>query len=262
MSGSDGAHGAFGPALDRSGAMWQGSFAGLGVVTVDPDGRLATSVAGADDDGRRADALGHGWGGLLSWARRGFALAHAASLASGGRGLLVTGEADDVAATLLGLARLGFAVVSDRPAPTRWIDGGLVAFPRDAPVLVPRRRAEQAGLIGTPVREGSTCVAVDLPRGLAAVQVVAIAHVVRQRPDEEALDRLAGTGRFERAAALMLRGALAPGGPADAGPQEVFAEHLRLAALPSAVIRLDGRDDALAADRLADWWRTTVDPRP
>ncbi|MHB8796768.1 MAG: hypothetical protein ACYC90_15100, partial [Candidatus Nanopelagicales bacterium] len=61
---------------------------------------------------------------------------------------------------------------------------------------------------------------------------------------------------------LMLRGALAPGGPADAGPQEVFAEHLRLAALPSAVIRLDGRDDALAADRLADWWRTTVDPRP
>ncbi|MDP1820859.1 MAG: hypothetical protein Q8K58_13350 [Acidimicrobiales bacterium] len=248
-----------GPQLDRDETTWTGSFAGLGTVAVALDGEVTAHPDGQDEDGSRAQALRHGWGGLLSWAGRGFALANAASLAIGERGLLVTGEPDDVAATLLGLARHGFVVLSDRPSPTRWVGGSLVAYPRDAPILVPRRRAEQAGLTGTPVREGSTSVAVDLPRGVEPVPCASIAHVVRQRPDEEALDRLAGTRRFERAATLMLRGALAPAGPTEPDPREVFDEHLRLAALPSVVIRMEGRDDPLVADRLLDWWRSTVD---
>lgn len=251
-----------GPELARHEPAWTGAFPGLGTLMVAPDGQVSTQADDPDESGYGAAALRHGWGDLLSWARRGFALANAASLGSGEDGLLVTGEPDDVAATLLGLARHGFLILSDRPAPTRWTEGSLVAHPRAAPILVPRRRAEQAGLAGTPVREGSTSVAVGLPRGVDPVRVAGIAHVVRQRPDEEALDHLAGTRRFEQAATLMLRGALAPAAPADPDPQEVFDEHLRLAALPSVVIRLEGRDDALAADRLADWWRTIVDPAP
>ncbi|MDO8309673.1 MAG: hypothetical protein Q7V58_15125 [Actinomycetota bacterium] len=244
-----------GPALDRESATWTGSFPDLGTVEVTADGEISCRPDRADG----AAALRHGWAGLLSWAHRGFALANSASLSRGDRGLLVTGEPDDVAATLLGLSRQRFLVVSDRPAPTRWVDGTLVAHPRQAPILVPRRRAEQAGVAGTPVRAGSTAIAVDLPRRLEPVQVAAIAHVVRQRPDEEALDELAGARRFERAATLMLRGALAPAATADPDPGAVFDEHLRLAALPSVVIRMEGRDDAQAADRLADWWQSTVE---
>ncbi len=60
--------------------------------------------------------------------------------------------------------------------------------------------------------------------------------------------------------AVMAALALAPVASADPDPQEVFDEHLRLAALPSVVIRMEGRDDPHAADRLAEWWSATVDP--
>jgi hypothetical protein len=56
----------------------------------------------------------------------------------------------------------------------------------------------------------------------------------------------------------MLHGALAPDhGAGDAGAESgeaMVAEHVRLAALPSALVRLDGPADEAAVDLLVAWW--------
>ena len=255
-----------GPIHDRAGTIWRGSLPGLGSVEVAADGSVTVAADHPDGTGDEAAALLHGWGELLSFAHRGFAMAQGACLAPPGSApgaLLVCGDAHDVAAVVLSLTARDWALISDRPTPTRWEDGALVAHPRPAPLVVGERMAAESGRTGTPVRAASTAVAVDVSRALSPAPVTRVVLVQRRRPDEDTFAMLTGHRRFERAASLMLRGALSPRTPQGVAPDEdaladdtasVVAEHLRLAELPSAVVRIDtaGNDDAV--HRLLEWW--------
>ena len=251
------------PAFNRDETVWRGALPGLGSVTVDADGsvRAAADRASEEDEA----ALRHGWGELLSFAHRGFSLAQGAAVTDGERpdgspepALLLTGDAHDVADVLLVLCARGWRLLSDRPTPVSWQDDRLIAQPKQAPLLVAAQRAAAADLAGEPVRDGSNAVAVTVPRALDPAPVAGIVQVQRRRPDEEPFAEVLGQRRFERAATLMLHGALAPGhgsGEAAAeGGEAVVAEHVRLAALPSAVVRLDGPADESAIDLLVTWW--------
>lgn len=243
-----------GPVLDRSGPTWRGSLPGLGSLLVAPDGALTILPADRDPAGEQAAALRHGWGDLLAHARRGFAMASGAAMVPGDPSLgalLVCGDAHDVATVVLWLSRRDWLLLSDRPTPTQWQGGRLVAHPRSAPLVMARQRAVEAGAPHAPIRAQSNSVAVDIPRSSAPAPIRALLRVQRRHPHEEPFTELVGHRRFERAASLMLGGILAP----EAEPEDsVVAEHLRLAGLPSAVMRIDGTEDGSAIGRLQAWW--------
>lgn len=240
-------------ALDRSGPVWRGSCAGLGSVAVGAAGEVFIEVEGPDPRGEKARALEFGWGDLLSHARRGFAMALGAVVVpanSPDAALLVCGDAPDVAAVVIALSRHGWLLVSDRPTPTRWTDGSLIAHPRSAPLIIAAARAAAAGLDGVPVRAPSNAVRVDLPRWSDEVPISRVVQVTRRRPNEDAFAELTGHRKFERAASILLGGALTP----DGTPQEpAVGEHLRLAELPSAVLRIGTEHDA-SVGQLLEWW--------
>ena len=252
-----------GPVLDRDGPVWHGVLPGLGRIQIDADGALDVSAAHASEEDETA--LRHGWGDLLAFAHRGFSMAQGAAVTQGGRpdgspgpALLLTGDAHDIADVVLVLCARGWRLLSDRPTPVAWQDDTLVAQPRPAPLVVAAQRAAGAGLAGRPVRAGSNAVAVTVPRAVEPAPVAAIVQVQRRRPDEAPFAEVLGQRRFERAATLMLHGALAPDhGAGDAGAESgeaMVAEHVRLAALPSALVRLDGPADEAAVDLLVAWW--------
>lgn len=239
------------PSLNRSGPIWRGRFPGLGSITVGVDGQIGAAPEDRHERAEMGAALLHGWADLLSHARRSHSLALGASVAPHDRGgaLLVCGDAHDVAAIVVALADRRWSLISDRPAPVAWEGDRLVAQPRAAPLVLSRQRADEAGLAHSNVREGSNVVAVDLPRIEVTTPVDALLLVQRRRPHEHGFSELAGHRKFERAASLMLGGALAP----ERSEDDVVAEHLRLAGLPSAVVRIDAAA-ADGIDAVLDWW--------
>lgn len=240
-----------GPTLDHAGPVWVGTMPGLGVVAVRADGSLDVDPQLPDDSGEKTRALKHGWGELLSHARRGHSLALGASVAPSDHAgaLLVCGDAHDVAAMVVALAGRGWGLISDRPAPVSWAGERLVAHPRAAPLVLARQRAVEAGLAHADIRAGSNVVAVDLLRREVPTPVDALLLVQRRRPHEASFAELAGHRKFERAASMLLGGALAP----DRSEDNLVAEHLRLAALPSAVVRIEAAADDVI-DAVLSWW--------
>lgn len=269
------------PSLDRTSAVWVGTFPGFGMVRVHPDGEVEVVAAerpGDDPDTAelRERALRSGWGEPLSFARRGFHLAHGAAVGplDGETCMLVLGDQHDTAIVLLNLVRLGWAVLGDRPIPLEWDGLVLTAHPRSAPVVVSERRAIKASISGTKVRGDTNAVALELPRITEPRRVSAVVSMQMRKPDENALTTLAGHEKFETAAGLFMRGTLRPassqgaddaasseqgnGGAAnlDESPAKVIADHLALTRLPMARLRFDSatRDDDVAA--LLTWWLT------
>lgn len=247
-----------------------GTFPGLGSVRIHPDGAVDVAAAERPDDDRdtvdqREHALRHGWGEPLSFARRGFRLTHGAAVGpiDGGTCLLVLGDPHDVAIVLIDLARLGWAVLGDRPTPLEWDGQTLTAHPRSAPILASKRRAIKAEMDGTRLRGDTDAVALELPRVDEPRRVLAVLSMQMRKPDEDAFTPLAGHERFETAAGLFMRGALWPevaNGEAEgeAAASAIMADHLALAQLPAARLRFDSatKDDDVAA--LLAWWHTVV----
>lgn len=251
-----------------------GSFPGLGSVRVHPDGKVDVTTAERPEDDhdtveQREHALLYGWGEPLSFARRGFRLAHggAAAPLDGDACLLVLGDPHDVAIVIIELVQLGWGVLGDRPTPLEWDGLALTAHPRSAPIVASKRRATKAGLAGTQLRGDTDAVALDLPRIRAPRRVAAVVSMQMRKPDEDAFTLLTGHQRFETAAGLFMRGALWPQIDVDSpdegmGDDEVaadaMADHLALARLPAARLRFDSatKDDDVA-DLLA-WWLTVV----
>ncbi len=239
--------------LDRTGPVWRGTCAGLGSVAIGANGDVFTEAEGPDPLGQKARALHHGWGDLLSHARRGYSMALGAAVVpadSADHALLVCGDAPEVATVVIALSRHGWLLLSDRPTPTRWVDSRLIAHPRSAPLLIAKQRAVAAGFDGAAIRDQSNVVSVDLPRSVVPATVSRVVQVTRRRPSEDAFTELTGHRKFERAASLMLGGALAPVAESD---EPAVSEHLRLADLPSAVLRIGAEHDA-SVGQLLEWW--------
>lgn len=299
------------PTLDRSGEVWVGEFPGLGRVEVAPDGATSITVesappqidgeddhpdAGEDPELREA-ALRHGWAEGLSWARRGFRMAGGAAVcppADDLSCLVLSGDPHDVAIVLIQLVNQGWTVMGDKYTPTKWDDGVLVASARSAPVLISARRLAKASLEGTKVRAHTDSRAVELPRATGTRVVTAFCGLRMRKPDEDVLEVLTGSERFEAAATTMTGGALTPAlddaadedagdAAADAGEQEEaaadesqeeadarlaaerarltaesMAEHLRLAAIPHLRLSIDSATAEDDAGRLIAWWDTLV----
>jgi hypothetical protein len=244
---------AAGPSLDRTGPVWRTVLPALGAIAVAADGQFSVVAELPDADGGKTRALTHGWGELLSHARLGHSLALGAAVVPAddpNRVLLVCGDAHDVAAVVLDLSSRGWRLLSDRPTPTVWRNEQLIAISRPAPLVVSQQRAEAAGLYFTPVRLGSTAVVIDIKRETANGPIDALVQVQRRRPGEPPFDLLTGHRRFERAANLMLGGALAP--DIDTDPSAVI-DHVRLATIRAAVARIDSATDD-AVDHLVRWW--------
>ncbi len=240
-------------ALDRSGTDWLGTFPGLGTVVVSPAGHVEVDPVDGGPDGEKATALRHGWGELLASARRGHSLALGAALvpadpAAGA--LLVCGTPHEVAPVVLALTGLGWALLSDRPTPTSWEEGRLIAHPRPAPFVMAFERAVESGLSFTTVRTPSNSVAVDVPRSAEPRPIRALLLVQRRRPDEEPFSELIGHRKFERAASVMVGGVLASEFASD---ESAVSEHLRIAELPSAVMRVDG-PSTYSLEPVVAWW--------
>lgn len=272
------------PTLVRNEDMWIGTFPGLGMVQVAPDGQFTVtpanadhteSTGGEDDVEERRRALVHGWAELLALVRRGHRLTPGASLCppDDPRTLLLTGDPHDVIIVLLELSRRGWLVLSDFPAPTTWAADQLVAHPRRAPLLMSARRAEKAHVSGTPIRRDSDAIVVALPRSEQPLPVAALAAVRTRKTGEPVFEELTGHSRFEAATRIFFGGVL-QSEDQQAGAA-ALAEHLALAKLPSARIGLDPSKpapDAGAAnqshhphaasiDTLLAWWdRSKVRP--
>ena len=240
-------------ALDRSGTDWLGTFPGLGTVVVSPDGHVEVHPVDDGPTGEKAAALRHGWGELLASTRRGHSLALGAALVSADASagaLLVCGTAHEVAPVVLALTGVDWTLLSDRPTPTSWEDGRLIAHPRPAPFVMAFERAADSGRSFGTVRTPSNAVALDVPRAEDPAPIRALLLVQRRRPDEEPFTELSGHRKFERAASVMVGGVLASEHASD---ETAVSEHLRIAELPSAVLRIDGPDAGLL-ETVRAWW--------
>lgn len=256
------------PRLDRSVEPWLGTFPGLGSITVADDGSVTVEPDPDSDEvpALLEAALRYGWAEGLSWTRRGFQLAAGAAVAPPGEGeplcLLLTGDPHDVVIVIADLVTRGWTVLGDRFTPVAWQGSLLVAHPREAPILMARRRATKLQVDGTPVRADTDCLIFEAPRQPYPAAVLAVAQVAMRRPQEDPLEPLLGQQRFEAAAGLMMGGVLAPEGDVDPDDDEAvatlrsetLAEHLRLAALPICRMRIESATVTTDVDSLLEWW--------
>ncbi len=260
-----------GPTLDRSGEPWVGSFPGLGRVLVHEDGSVEAQVepdgAAAPEVAERERALRFGWGEPLSLVRRGFACANASGVVAPDscQGcLLLVGDPNDTSVVLPELTRRGWSVLGDRFVPTTWDELGLLAHPRDGPVLVPRARSDTKGNSGEGVRSQTDAVEVVVPRASSPAHVSAAIHLRRRRPDEHIILQVRGGERLATAALLLFSGVFAPvrergTEPADDGAR-TMAEHLRLARVPFAHFGFDPESIETDIVELLRWWLTVAAP--
>ncbi len=270
--------------VDQSGEPWVASFAGLGSVHIHADGTVNVTVDDASTsvdtvcEGTattelaesatvRESALRHGWGEPLSFIRRGFRLLRGTALVAADRPgcLVVTGSASHTAMVTASLVADGWSVLADGVVPvatgddgTIGIDGAVVAYPRTATLLLPRRWARKSGLDAIEVRADTDAVAVAVARTTTPQTLVAVAHIRIRRPHDDVIRPLRGFEPFEQAAALLIANpALRP--PATT-PTVELANHTLLAAVAHAEVSV--RSDTLAADIAAveQWWQAMTEP--
>lgn len=247
------------PSLDRTADPWVGRFPGLGSVTVHSDGAVSVVVEpGGKEAALREGALRYGWGEALSFLRRGFHLASGAAVCPPSNGpacVILNGNPHDTAILIIELTRVGWTVMGDRFTPTVWQGDHLVAWPRQAPLIVSETRLATAGLKGTKVRDDTDAHAVDLPRTLQPHPVAAVCAIETRKAGQPTLERLIGHERFQAASSMMLGGALRrPDDDTASGqPPALVAEHLRLARLTYVRLRSDSRTAAQDAETLDAW---------
>lgn len=223
-----------GPYLDTQEEPWEGSFPGIGRVTIDEGGGVSVYADPGEGHEEREQALRWGWAEPLSLTRQGFTILIGTGLVSvdGTEAMLLTGDPHDCALVMIELVRVGWQVLGDRITACRWEGAELVAYPRSAPVLVSRRRAKRAGWSGVPVRRGSDSIAVPVPRA----QEPAVLRTVlglRSAKDSDSIEltRVSGLQRFEQAASVWAGGALASEltDSADARSNALMARQMKLA---------------------------------
>lgn len=263
--------------VNQDSEPWVASFAGVGAVYIDADGTVTVEVADTTDPGdttvpadtdtgnrrQRHDALKYGWGEPLSLIRRGFRLVVGTALVAPKRQgcVIFAGSVSNTALVTSHLVARGYRPVADGVVPVAADtdgsidpggDGPVMAHPRTAPLLLPRRWARKAGLEGEPVRSDSDAVAIVTDQAEAPEPVVGVAMVRIRRPGEQTLRQLGGFEPFEQAASLLSAAQdLCPWAPA---PAVELANHSRLASVPHAEIGV--RTDTLSDDLVAitTWW--------
>lgn len=244
--------------FDRSGAVWRGSFPGLGSVEVDPDGTVTVHPDDGPAGGRteRTRALLHAWGEPLSLARRGVDLIAGAGIVHpmGAAAIVLHGAPHEVAMVMIALSARGWSVLADRLVPIEFGPEAVIALPRSAPVLLPRRRAVRAGLDVEQARRDSDSVIVHVERAEDPTPVHAVIDLAIRRPHEPTLTPLDGHRRFETASSLLVTGVLADDDSSERSPGEQMRRHLRLAALPIARYCIDDATLDEDVDALVEWW--------
>ena len=246
--------------LDRTADVWHGHFPGLGSVHVHPDGRIEVephrnrdSDAATPDEEEKCTALLYGWGEPLSLARRGFVLAHgiAAVAPHAESGLLVSGDSHDTAIVVLGLASRGWKVIADGVVPLSFDTDAVRIHPRQAPILVSKRRLATTGFTGSPVRSETNVVSAEVPRDDRPLPLAAVVSVRIRRPDDQVLSAVTGHHRFDAARKVIVGGVLVQ--PATT-PRESMAQTLQMAASPSVNLRLDVESYESNLAELITWW--------
>ena len=210
-----------GPHLDTESEPWRATFPGLGTVLVDTAGDLTIEP---DQPGAEIDAaLRWGWGENLSLIRQDYLMLAGSTVVSPdrSRALLVSGDVHDVAIVLLALADQGWAVLADRATPCRWQERHLLACPRQAPVVVTRRRARKTVWEARDIRQDSGAVAVDVPRW---AQPVLLAGIVRLRSSKSSEPitgtPLTGSSLLEAATGIRAMAGLAQSPATEGDPTE------------------------------------------
>lgn len=266
--------------LDQSSEPWVATFAGLGSVAVDADGAIDVNVAhpantpapphegvtpdDAEEARQREQALRFGWGEPLSLVRRGFRLLWGTAVVPPRqRGCLVlTGGASHTGLVTSRLLSAGWRPLADGIVPvaadatgaidTTGTGGRVVAHPRSAPVVLPRRLARSAGLDGQPVRADTDAVAVAVNPVADPEPVMGIAAVRARRPHDPVVRQFGGFELFEQAAAVLM--GVETLCPTTIAPATELANHRRLATIAHAEVALSY--DTLADDlaTLISWW--------
>jgi hypothetical protein len=255
------------PTFDYSDEPWVGVFPGLGAISVNNDGEIAVSPhVGPDEDPQlltqREQALRWGWADPLSWLRRGFQLVHGAVVGhpDDDTCMVILGENGESSRLMVHLVSEGWQLISDRPAPTRWLDDELYAHPRQAPWLLARHRAIKANLEHQSVRNDSDTVEVDVSRIDEERKVAAFVSVGRRRPFESSLELLSGHDAFRFASGLLLSASSFVPRQGDDAPMaseianKDLAQSLRLVKIPAVRLRRTPGDSHTSTAELLEWW--------
>lgn len=236
------------PVLDCDQEPWFGHFPGLGTVLISADGSYEVLVE-SDAEGAE-QALRHGWAEHLAWVRTGGRLSHGAVLVppDGDRALLLNGDGPELRAMMRALIERQWHVCSDLPAHVRWEGDQLMAQPRSVVLLA---QDEADGYPGTPARDDTDTLLVEVPLHAAPVAVAAVATIRGRAPRHEPVRELTGHDRFEAATRTLLRGVLAGDElPAD----QTLAEHLLLARIPACTILYSSNTEGDPIASLVEWW--------
>ena len=249
--------------VDLGAEPWMASLAGLGSVHIHADGAIDVTVDDTvEEPTLRESALRDGWGEPLSLVRRGFRLLTGTALVAPDRPgcLVLTGSAGHPAMITAHLLAAGWRPLADGVVPvasshdgTIDIDGAVVAHPRSAPLLLPRRWARKAGLDNTPVRADTDAVRVNVATATSPEPVVAAIHVRVRRPHDDVLRPLRGFEPFEKAAGMLITNPVLC--PAASTPAGELANHARLAAVAQAEANI--HPDTLDSDinDITRWWQ-------
>lgn len=266
------------PSLDTNVEPWLGIFPGWGRVEVWADGSYKVSADSLGDGAletieQREAALTYGWAELLSSARRGVPRVSGMTLGMAEQETcaLFMGEAGDTGRLMRPLLDVGFAVLADRPAPVHWDGSTLIAETCQRPVVMGCKRAESAGLVGSPIRGDTDACAVEVPRVEEPRRIAAIVLVGTRRPHELPFEIHTGHRSFEYAANVLASGLLDPKlaaalvredddatEPDPAEVSERMTQHVWIASLPIARLLYQPDDLAETFDSALPWLREVL----
>ncbi|CAB4892120.1 MAG: hypothetical protein F2806_02290 [Actinobacteria bacterium] len=180
---------------------WEFTLPGLAAFRVAPDGSHVLTLADGVDAQCEAMVLDN-LVDPLAWWRRGFWLLNGSVMVDpAGRAVLISSAPVLAEQVIVGLAKMGWCCLSDFLIPARVIDGQVLAYPRQSPVICSAAVAVSESLdIEQFVRPGGNAVGVALSRWSEPIALVAMATLMPEPPEPVS----PGIGRARIARAMLV----------------------------------------------------------
>lgn len=180
---------------------WEFTLPTLGTFRIFEDGSHELTLDRGVDAQGAAMAL-HNLVDPLDWWRRGFWLLNASVMVDpDGRAILISSAPELAERVIIGLARMGWTCVGDSLVPARVVDGQVMAYPREAPIICSAAIAVMESMvIDRFVRPGGNAVGIEIDRWRQPIALVAMATLMPEPPEPVS----PGIGRARIARALLV----------------------------------------------------------